>query len=323
MTLHHAARTLFGAVFGALAALAFLIAPACAADPVFPVNSRIGLVPPPGFTAATRFVGFENPQASAAILITAMPAEAYPQLERSFSDEALKQQRGLKVILREPITLKDGKGVFIAGPREASGQKLYEGVVIATAGGLATFISVQMLEASHATVTDAMLRDAFKTIAVRKEIPDAEKLSILPYKFNDLAGFRVLLTAADGSAILTEGPQEVIKNLEQPFVLVAVKLSEVPKPEDRDRFARNILSGAPGIKEMKVTRSEALRIGQAPAWEIMAVGKEIETGADVTAIQWLRFGDNGHLQILAIVRTPEWAATYPKLRTIRDNIDQK
>jgi hypothetical protein len=322
MILHHAARTLFGAVFGALTALVLLIAPASAADPVFPVNSRIGFVPPPGFKQAERFIGFENPQANTAILVTTLPPEAYPDLEKNLSDEALKQ-RGLTVAVREQVKLKDGKGLFIAGPREANNQKHYEGVMIAVTGGLAAFISVQMLEASHATVTDAMLLDAFKTITTRKQVPDAEKLSILPYKFKDLAGFRVLMTAGDGSAILTEGPKEIIKSVEQPFLLVAVKVGEQPKPEDRERFARNVFSGAPGIKEMKVTRSEGIRIGQSAAWEIIAEGKEIETGADVTAIQWLRFGDTGLMQMLAIVRKPEWAATYPKLRTIRDNIDPR
>ena len=45
-----------------LATLA-LAAPALAADPVFPINSRVGLTPPPGFTPSAKFPGFENPQA--------------------------------------------------------------------------------------------------------------------------------------------------------------------------------------------------------------------------------------------------------------------
>src|SRR5262249_18068709 len=161
---------------------------------------------------------------------------------------------------------------------------------------------------------DAILRDTFKTISVRKEIPDSEKLSILPYKFNDLSGFRVLRTAGDGSAILTEGPKDSIQNVEQPFMLVGVKLGQVPKPEERDNFARTVFSGAPGLKDLKITRSEALRIGQAPAWEIMAEAKDAESGADLNVVQWLRFGENGHLQILAVARRADWQKVYPHLR---------
>ena len=306
-------------IFGALA-LALTLAPAFAADPTFPVNSRVGLVPPAGFMPSARLSGFENPQANAVILMSSMPGEAYPELEKSLTDEAMKQ-RGMQVALREPLALKGGKGLFIAGPREADGQKRYEAVVIATLDGVAAFISVQMLEASHAAVTDAMLREAFKTIAVRKEIPDSEKLSILPYKLNNLAGFRVLRAAVDGSAILTEGPKDSVKNVEQPFLLVGVKIGEAPKPEERDKFARDIFSGAPGIKDVKITRAEPLRIGQMAGHEIVAEAKDIESGTDVTTVQWLRFGQQGHLHMFAIVRRTAWNDIYPKLRTIRDNIE--
>jgi hypothetical protein len=225
--------------------------------------------------------------------------------------------------VREPIPIKNGKGVFIAGPREASGQKRYEAVALVNTGGVATFISVQMLESSREKVTDAMLRDAFKTITVRKEIPDSEKLAILPYKFSNLAGFRVMRTAGDGSAILTDGPKDTIKSVEQPLMLVGVKVGAVPKKEERDKFARDVFSGAPGLKDVKITRAEPLRIGQSDAYEIMADAKEAETGADITVVQWVRFGENGHLQMLGIVRKERWAEIYPKLRTIRDNIDPR
>jgi len=73
MSVHQTIRHM---IFGALAVMALTAAPALAADPVFPVGSRLGLVPPAGFVPSTKFIGFENPQASAAILLVAMPAEA-------------------------------------------------------------------------------------------------------------------------------------------------------------------------------------------------------------------------------------------------------
>src|SRR5262249_38523349 len=155
---------------------------------------------------------------------------------------------------------------------------------------------------SHATVTDAMLRDAFKTLVARKEIPYDEKVSLLPYRFGELADFRVVRTAVDGSAMLTLGKKDAAANVDQPFLLVGVKVGEVPKPEERDKFARNVFSGAPGIKDVKITRAEPLRIGQEQGYEIMADAKDMGSSTDVTTVQWLRFGQNGHLQMFAIVR---------------------
>ena len=49
-----------------------------------------------------------------------------------------------------------------------------------------------MIEASSAAITDAVLRDMFKTVAVRQTVPESERLAVLPYKIGDLAGFRVV-----------------------------------------------------------------------------------------------------------------------------------
>ena len=97
---------------------------AFAADPVFPTNSRIGIVPPAGFTASQRFMGFENPQASAAILMITMPAEAYAEVEKTLADDKLKTS-GIAVAKREKVALKGGSGVYVAGTRELEGAKRY------------------------------------------------------------------------------------------------------------------------------------------------------------------------------------------------------
>src|SRR6476659_3962099 len=223
----------------ALVALAVVVvAPAYAADPVFPTASRIGLIPPAGFTPSTRFSGFENPQASALIALSELPAEAYADVEKGFSDEALKA-RGWNAQLREPLTLKDGKGFFVAGPQESNGQKRYESVMSAQMGGITSLVSIQMIEASHDTITDAVVRDMFKTVTVRPTVPESERLAILPYKIGDLAKFRIVRSAREGVAILTDGPNDEVNAVEQPFMLIGVAPGQ-PKPEDRDKFARQL-----------------------------------------------------------------------------------
>lgn len=310
-------RTLFAALAGLLLAL-----PALAADPVFPVNSRVGLVPPPGFTPSAKFPGFENPQASAAILFAELPAEAYADIEKGFTDEALKA-RGMTVQSRQPMTFKDGRGFVVAGLTEASGAKRHDTLMVANLSGLTTVVSVQMIEASRATLTDNVLRAALQTIAVRKEVPPAERLAVLPYKIGNLAGFRIVRSGQNGVAILTEGPNDEVTSVEQPFMLTAVVPGEAPKLGDRDKFARRVFSTAPGIKDIRITRAEPLRIGQAQGYEIVADAKDEKSGTDVTTVQWLRFGQSGYLQIFAIVRKTAWASVFPRLRQIRDSIEPR
>lgn len=308
-------------LFAALAAASFAT-PAYADDPVFPVNSRIGLVAPAGFKPSEKFPGFENTEVSAAILLVELPDEAYADVEKGFTDEALKQ-RGMTVQLREPLTFKDGKGFFVAGPQASNGAKRYESVMIANMAGVTSIVSVQMIEATHATITDAMVRDTFKSLAVRKQVPESERLAVLPYKIGNLAKFRIVRSGREGVAILTDGPKDEVTSVEQPFMLIGVAPGEAPKADDRDKFARNLFGTIPGIKDIKVTRAEPLRIGQAQGYEIVADAKDNSTGTDVTTVQWLRFGQSGYLQMFAIVRKTAWNDVFPRLRAIRDSIEPR
>jgi len=82
------------AILGALAWLVFAppaTAPAQAADPIFPLASRVGLVPPAGMTVSKSFLGFEDVAKDAAILVAAQPPAAYAEIEKSLAPEALKK----------------------------------------------------------------------------------------------------------------------------------------------------------------------------------------------------------------------------------------
>lgn len=306
----------------AVLATILLAVPAFAADPVFPVNSRVGLVPPTGFTPSPRFSGFENPQASAAILLAELPAQAYADIEKGFTNEALKT-RGMTVETREPITLKDGRGFVVAGPAGAGDAKRYDTLMVANVSGLTAIVSIQMIEATRATLNAKVIRAALETLAARQQVPESERLSVLPYKIGDLAKFRVVRSGREGVAILTDGPNDEVTAVEQPFMLIGVSPGATPKPEERDAFARRLLGTAPGIKDIKISRAEPLRMGQAQGYEIVAEAKDATSGTDVTTVQWVRFGQSGYLQMFAIVRKTAWASVFPRLRQIRDSIEPR
>jgi hypothetical protein len=295
-------------------------APAWAADPVFPLNSRIGLVPPPGFVASTRFPGFENPQGNAAILLVDFPGEAFADIEKGFTDEALRT-RGMTVEKREPLGLKDGRGFVVSGRVEAPGMKRYETIGVATLAGRTALVSMQISEEAKPALPDDMLVAALATVTVREQIPEAERLTVLPYRLGELAGFRIVRSGADGSAVLTDGPLDAVAAVEQPFFLIGLSSGEMPKVEERDRFAARLFSGAPGLKEVRITRAEPLRMGNQPGFEILAEAKDEKSGTEVSAVQWVRFGRNNYFHMFGIARRDAWASVFPRLRAIRDGVD--
>ena len=64
---------------------AALLMPAAAADVVFPLGSRIGLVPPPGLNASTAFSGFEDRKNGVYIRLVVLPGKAFAEIEQTMT----------------------------------------------------------------------------------------------------------------------------------------------------------------------------------------------------------------------------------------------
>jgi hypothetical protein len=87
-------------------ALALGASLAAAADADYPPGSRIRLTPPPGMVTSKSFFGYEDPDNNAAILL-ALPAQAYADLYRSVTADALRRQ-GVTFETREAMPLSTG-----------------------------------------------------------------------------------------------------------------------------------------------------------------------------------------------------------------------
>src|SRR6266511_5438264 len=97
--------------------------PAAAADVAYPPGSRIGLAPPAGMVTSKNFFGYEDPNNNAAIILLALPAQAYPDLDKSVTADALKRQ-GVTLETREDVPLSIGKAFLVTGHQEVENNKI-------------------------------------------------------------------------------------------------------------------------------------------------------------------------------------------------------
>ena len=166
--------------------LCLFLAPAArAADPIFPVGSRVGLVPPAGMVVSKGFVGFEDVAKDSAMLIAAQPAAAYPEIEKSLATDLLKKT-GITVDNREETKFDFGKGLLVTGKQTADKTRYRKWLLIVQTNDLTALVNVQVPEQETPPIQDATIRAALATLAVRATMPDAEKLSLLPFTVGDL-----------------------------------------------------------------------------------------------------------------------------------------
>lgn len=297
-----------------------LTAAAAWADPVYPPGHRIGLEPPAGMSPAMQFSGFEDTAREAKIGMLDLPPGAYENIE---SSAFAAEQPGMTDVKRELFAFGSGIGFLFTGRGQQNGVTVHKWFLLARAVhepvmNLTALVSVEVPEAALAVYTDAVVRKALASVTFRAT-PIEEQLSLMPFKLNDFAGFRVVEALPTGGVVLTEGPSQDINR--QPYVIVSVGSGGPAEPADRGRFARDLLSQAP-LRDFAVRSAEAMRIGGLPGHEIRATARNI-AGEPITLVQWVRFGGGGFLRVVAVTREDTWDAMFPRFRAVRDGIEPK
>jgi hypothetical protein len=327
-----------GALLAAALAVFVFAIPARAADPVFPAGSRIGLIPPPGMRLSNNFEGFEDPDKNAAILLATFPADAFAHLDKSMVPDALQKQ-GIDIEKREPFQAAGGNGFLLSGKQASEKAHFRKLMLVVPAGNVTALVTVQTLEQDN-TYPEAVMRAALATLAARDSIPDAERMSLLPFTVGDFAGFHIddvlpgralmLVDAPAGKAPAQAGPAGAANaNSDAPWrntnarLLIAAMQGGPAEAADRDNFARQTFAQLGGIGDVNIQDAEPLRIGNQPGYEILANGKDPESGSDLKVVQWLRFGTGGYMQIVGVARAELWPDAFTRMRTVRDSVDSK
>ncbi|MEP9376676.1 hypothetical protein ABLE91_08195 [Aquabacter sp. CN5-332] len=302
----------------ALAAVVLSGGLASAADVVFPRGGSVGLVPPVGMVESASFSGFEDPAKGAAILLVEMPPQAYDQVAAGFTDAALAT-KGITVDSRTTLPLGDTKTLLMTGKQQAGTVTARKWILLAGTATATALVTVQEPADGALDLSGEEVRKTLLTLTFRAPPSPQEQMSNLPFKLDNLSGFRVVKVIGNTAAILTDGPKDVIEGAEQ-AVFVAGVAPGTPREDDRRQFALRALSSVPGVKDMRIERAEPLRMGGQAGFEILAAGKDVTGNADVKVVQWLRFGQSAHLRMVGIVKAADFPGVYPRLRAIRDGV---
>jgi hypothetical protein len=299
--------------------------PATAAELNYPPGSRVGLAPPPGLVPSKAFFGYEDPSNSVAMMLVALPPQAYADLDASVTAETLKRQ-GVTVETREALPLPSGKAFLVVGRQEVDNVKIRKWILVASSPTLTGFVTVQMPETATALYPDAAIRASLATLAFRAAVPVDEQLGLLPFKVSELSGFRIAGVIPGRAVMLSDAPAGAPgspDSTNEPHIFAAIAAGGPAQSADRDTFAREVFATLPNIREIRVTTSEPLRMAGQQGHQIIADAKDASGTSPLTVVQWLRFGGGGYMQIVGIARADAWKDAYPRFRSVRDGIEAR
>jgi hypothetical protein len=270
------------------------------------------------------FEVFGDPDKNAAIIVSSLPPDAYEPLEKAGVPEQLRKD-GFTIDKHDPIAVKDAKSFLITGTETADKTRYRKWLLVAAFADVTALVSVQVPE-DEQIYSDKAMRAALATLTVRASVPDAERLSLLPFTIGDLAGFKISDVMAGRAVMLIDARQGTDNDAGFTLnarLLIAVLDSGPMEPAQWPDFARTTFGSIVGIKDVHTQVSEPLRLGGRPGFQIVAQAKDISSGIDLMVVQWLRYTGGGFLDMVGMGRAEAWNEEFPRLRAIRDSIEPK
>jgi hypothetical protein len=145
----------------------------------------------------------------------------------------------------------------------------------------------------------------------------------LPFKVSELADFKNVRTLPVGAAVILSDNDETAGFEPAPFMIVGLIGSTPTQPEDRDRFAQELARAIPGLREVRLTMSEPVRIDSNPGYETRLDAVSGKDNIPVTVVQWLRFGNPTVMRIIGSAPRDQWEKAFPRFRAVRDGIQAR
>lgn len=306
----------FATAFGVFAAI---VAPAHAADRVFPPGARVGLAPVEGLEPAKNFPGFSAEDDAVRVVITELPAEAFGEVEA-----AVKAERpGPVGVKPQSFQTEAGPAFFTSETGQDGATVVRRYSMILRGDQFSGYVAMQV-PADSKTFSDEVVRKLFASAELRKDVPVQEQLGLLPFKLNDIADFKHVRTLAPGAVILLADDDGSGGIDTSPFMVVGLVASVPAQPDDRGRFAQQMAGTIPGLREARITMSEPMRIDGAPGYETRINAVSGKNNTPVTVVQWLRFGGTSTaLRIVGSSSQEEWPKAFPRFRAVRDGISPR
>ena len=307
------------------AALALMVAamlqmsPAArAAEAIFPPGSRVGLVPLDGLQKAASFRGFENTDNGTKVVVAEAPANVFASI-----DAGLKAgQLPASAIKPELFETASGRKSYLTHETATNGTDKAERFALVISGeGFSGYVAVDVPQAAAQAYPEQAIRKMLASATVRGDVPLQEQLANLPFKVTDTAGFKLVRTLPPGSSVILSDAEGDSDLSGPPYILVAIAPIALGPSDDRGRVARDLAQTIPGLKNMRFTSAEPIRIAGTPGFEVRIEAKTAKDDRDVTLVQWLRFGSGATLRMVAGATREDWAQAFPRFRAVRDGID--
>lgn len=287
-------------------AVAFALCVPAAAQPVHVPGTTVTMAPPPGFTMATTFAGFEQPDTESSITINEFPKEALADLTAMFSGSDVAAKRwagqGVQVTGRSTVSAAGSEVPILTGSQTVNDVTVRK--FIALLSGARVVMVTLNLVGTDTTGSQAVA--AITSIRLGAEPSMQETLGLLSFTFEAAAPFRVRDVQSRSTALLSISA-EADPTGAQPVIAIASSLASVDE-QDLEALSEQMLRGTRGFAVAVITVAEPVQFAGGAGYRLDAATR------DRSIVHYLRVLPDG--QYVRLVARGETAA----LDAVKDEV---
>lgn len=259
-----------------LAALA-LGAPARAESVRVP-GTGVRMAPPPGFSRAEQFAGFQDSDHGASIVVTEIPGPV-TEVRRGMTRSGLAS-RGMELIESRTVTVGEEQALLLHVSQQAQGVGYFKWMLV---GGSAerTFMVVGTFPAEAADLSDP-IRAALLS-ASWGNAPRADRFEGMPFHVDATPQMR-FSDRMGNLLIFTETGRVVSGKPDVAVLIVGSSLGDV-EIDDLEHFSKERLLQTDRLKGVRVRSGASVLIDSLAGYEVVAEGSDAKSGTPVGVYQ--------------------------------------
>jgi len=234
-------------------------------QPMSATGSSVSMQPPPGFTPATNFAGFENLETNSSISIIDFPAAAYEEISAEFLTlEAARDsfaQQHITVTAHQFVDIGGVQVPFVEGTQMFAGNTVNKFFTLLQ-GDSTVLVTFNIFD-TNATPRDDII-DAVQSIQLREAASLDEQLDSLPFSVDGVDPFNYWQVLGGVSAVLST-TAEPDPTGQRPIIVVSHSL-RAADTSDLGHLSRALMNTTDGFETAVPFNGESIITPAGTAW---------------------------------------------------------
>ena len=282
--------------------------------PSFPEGSSFGIVPFEGSEEAAGFTGFIDPNDSTSVTISELPLNGWEDSVDVFQDREMLAAQGIIAEQISDVVVSDMPGIRISGRQRLQGRLIPKCIYLLKGERHIGLFAAQIPSPERESEDACRL---ISGIAVRPPLTLDDQFAALPFSLNNLGEFRLVRVMGGSAAILTIGDLDVVRELEQPVVIVTSSHAPSVAGTDPSEVSLHLLASLARYDIEEFISLDSEEVAGLPGTRLVASAIHEENGLEAMLVQYVAFAPDGnYTRLIGIVLRENWEHTSDKFDSI-------